>query len=318
METRKFWCHYIGNDGNTPKRRNIELTDIHDILPCISNEGAKTPLWVEIEQQDFGRKQYWLYAQLSDKVAVFVLENFSSMHAEKLVQTDEDIDREYEEQMARIYSSEALKLSPMTDERIAAGKAAHRQSYDDRKKWRDRYLNQIRSLQDYDNYLLTGNHWISNACLRAYTEAESPIYPVLQALREQKLAEREADAKRRKEERKQRLEEEAKKKIEEDRKERERLMDEATKFRDGKSISGCDVVELCRRCSIDIHLRTLHNLQQVIVNINGHGSCQYYRQRGKRRPQLDGCYEVAGKLYHHLQEHYDELVDYMKECNKAA
>ena len=80
------------------------------------------------------------------------------------------------------------------------------------------------------------------------------------------------------------------------------------KFRSGESISGEDVVELCRMCGIAIHLRTIHNLQQVIVNINGKGSCQYYRQpKGKRKPQLDGCYETAGKLYEHLQEHYEEL-----------
>ena len=47
MNTRKFWCHYIGSDGNTPKRRNIELTDISQLLPKISTEGVKTPLWYE-------------------------------------------------------------------------------------------------------------------------------------------------------------------------------------------------------------------------------------------------------------------------------
>ena len=45
MNTKKFWCHYIGSDGNTPKRRSIELTDISQLLPNISNDGVKTPLW---------------------------------------------------------------------------------------------------------------------------------------------------------------------------------------------------------------------------------------------------------------------------------
>lgn len=303
MNTKKFWCHYIGSDGNTPKRRNIELTDIHDILPNVSNEGVKTPLWVEIEQQDYGRKQYWLYAQLSDKVAVYVLENMSSMHAEKLVQTDEDIDREYEEQMARIYSSEALKLCPMTEERVAAGKAAHRQTYEDRKKWRDRYLNQIRSLQDYDNYLLTGEHWIANAVLRGYEEAGSPILSGLQEIRRIKMEEREARERERQEEARKRREEEIRKKAEEEAKEQERLTQEAEKFKNGGAIAGCDVVDLCRRHGIDIHLRTVHNLQQVIATINGkEGTCQYYRQRGKRRPQLDGCYKTAKELYDYLNK----------------
>ena len=62
MNTKKFWCHYIGSDGNTPKRRNIELTDIHDVLPMVSNEGAKTPLWCEWDEDE---KRYYLYVQLS-------------------------------------------------------------------------------------------------------------------------------------------------------------------------------------------------------------------------------------------------------------
>lgn len=47
MQTKKFWCHYLGTDGNTPKRRSIELTDISELLPNVSNEGAKTPLWYD-------------------------------------------------------------------------------------------------------------------------------------------------------------------------------------------------------------------------------------------------------------------------------
>ena len=304
MKKKKFWCHYIGNDGNTPKRRNIELTDIHDILPNVTNDGVATPLWVEIELQDYGRKTYWLYAQLSDKVAVYTLENISSMSVEQLVQTDEDIDREYEERMASIYSSEALKLCPMTEERVAAGKEAHRRSYDDRKKWRDKYLGLIRELQNYDEHLLTGEHWIANAVLRGYEEAGSPYLPVLQEIRRRKLEEREARERERQEENRKRREEEARKKAEEERKEQERLTQEAEVFRKGESIAGCDVVDLCRRYGIDVHLRTVHNLQQVIASINGkEQTCQYYRQRGKRRPQLDGCYKTARELYEYLQTH---------------
>lgn len=314
MEAKKFWCHYIGSDGNTPKRRSIELRPIGELVPALDGVGT-TPLWFEREEeQSYSRTYvyYYLYAQLSDKVAVTTMQRLSDQDMEMIRQTDEDI----EERATNVWTKDIERCT--TEE-------ARKRMIENKRSWkeseianRDHYMQRLTLLCSFDELMLTGKHWISNACLRAFTEAESPIYPVLQALREQKLAEREAREREREMERKQRLEEEATKKIEEDRKERERLMDEATKFRDGKSISGCDVVELCRRCSIDIHLRTLHNLQQVIVNINGHGSCQYYRQHGKRRPQLDGCYEVAGKLYHHLQEHYDELVDYMKECNKAA
>lgn len=315
MKTRKFWCHYIGGDGNTPKRRSIELNPIGELVPALDGVGT-TPLWYEREEeQSYSRTYvyYWLYAQLSDKVAVTVQHRISDADLDMLRQTDEDI----EQRGNNLWAKDIERAT--TDEgrkRLIENREGWKESGIGR---RDRYMQRLTLLCSFDELLLSGDHWISNACLRAFTEAESPYHPVLQALREQKLAEREAREREREKERKQRLEEEAKKKVEEDRKERERLMEEATKFRDGKSISGCDVVELCRRCSIDIHLRTVHNLQQVIANINGkEGTCQYYRQHGKRRPQLDGCYEVAGKLYHHLQEHYDELVDYMKACNKAA
>ena len=315
MEAKKFWCHYIGRDGNTPKRRSIELKPIGELVPALDGVGT-TPLWYEREEeQSYSRTYvyYWLYAQLSDKVAVTVQYRISDHDLEALCQTDADIEQRannlWAKDIERATTDEARK-------RLTENRDSNKRSEIER---RDRYFENLKMLCSFDELLLTGDHWISNACLRAFTEAESPIYPVLQAMREQKLAEREERAKQREEERKQRLEEEAKKKIEEACKERERLMEEATKFRDGKSISGCDVVELCRRCSIDIHLRTVHNMQQVIVNINGkEGTCQYKRQRGKRRPQLDGCYETAGKLYYHLQEHYDELVNYMKACNKAA
>lgn len=300
MKTKKFWCYYIGSDGNTPKRRNIELTDISQLLPNISNEGVKTPLWYE---HDDG--WYILFAQLSDKVAVMIRNSYAlndRMLEEYLLKSDEDIDREYEERMACIYGEENLKYTHMTEERIAECKAAWRQSYDDRKKYRDARFADLRRFQDYDEYLLTGSVWISIATIRAYEEALSPYLPVLQELRRQALEQREKEAKAEAERRRQAIEEEARKKAEAEAQEQERLTQEAEKFKQGESISGSDVVDLCRRHSIAIHLRTVHNLQQVIVNINGkNGTCQYYRQRGKRIPTLDGCFETAKRLYNYLQ-----------------
>ena len=156
MTTKKFWCHYIGSDGNTPKRRNIELTDIHELLPSISNEGAKTPLWYE-KEDDY----YIIYAQLSDKVAVMISSLYTvsdRMLQEYLLKTDEDIDREYEEHIAKCYSEESMKYHPMTPEKIAECKASWRQTYDDKKKYRDARFAMIRSYQDYDNYV-----WVRDA-----------------------------------------------------------------------------------------------------------------------------------------------------------
>lgn len=302
MTTRKFWCYYIGSDGNTPKRRNVELTDISQLLPNISNEGVKTPLWYE---HDDG--WYILFAQLSDKVAVMIRNSYAlhdRMLEEYLLKSDEDIDREYEERMACIYGEENLIYTHLTEEQIAEGKASWRQSYDDRKKYRDARFADLRRFQDYEGYLLTGNVWISIADIKAFEEVQSPYLPVFMEQRRQALEEREAEARKEREERRRRAEEEARKKAEAEAKEQERLTQEAEKFKQGESISGSDVVDLCRRHGIAIHLRTVHNLQQVIVNINGkNGTCQYYRQRGKRIPTLDGCYKTARELYQYLQAH---------------
>lgn len=152
--------------------------------------------------------------------------------------------------------------------------------------------------------MLINGAWIANATIRAYEEALSPYLPVLQELRRQALEVREAEIRKEREERRRKDEEEARKKAEAEAKEQERLTQEAEKFKQGESISGSDVVDLCRRHGIAIHLRTVHNLQQVIANINGKNStCQYYRQRGKRIPTLDGCYKTARQLYDYLQAH---------------
>ena len=104
-------------------------------------------------------------------------------------------------------------------------------------------------------------------------------------------------------------EEEAKRKAEEERKEQERLTQEAEKFNNGEHISGSDVVDLCRRYGIKVHLRTVHNLQQVIYDINHDGYCRYYRTRSKRRPVLDGCYKTAEELYEYLKNHPTETTE---------
>lgn len=300
MQTKKFWCHYIGSDGNTPKRRNIELTDIHELLPLVSNDGAETPLWYEYEDG-----YYLLYAQLSDKVAVMI----PTMHTitprmmeEYLLKTDEEIDREYDEQMAVTYSPESMRYHPMTPERVAEGKASWRESFDHRKQYRDERYAALRRYQDYPNYLLDSGSWVSAATIRAFKEVGSGYYPLLEILRNENLAEREREEQERREEDRRRAEEEARKKAEAEAREQERLTKEQEKFKSGGSIAGSDVVELCRRHNISVHLRTVHNLQQVIANINGkEGTCQYYRTRGKRRPQLDGCYKTATELYNYLQ-----------------
>lgn len=299
MNTKKFWCHYIGNDGNTPKRRSIELTDIHELLPSISNEGAKTPLWYEKKEDSYRQVYYELYAQLSDTVAVNILHlNLRPYAVERLLQSDEDIASRHGKRLEN-YLAEYPKLS---EERKKQARENCEQQITADKNERDRNMLRIKALLDYNNLLLTGTKWVCSATIRAYEEAGSPILSGLKELRAMGLEQREEEARKRKEEAEKAREEEARKKAEADAKEQERLTKEAEKFKNGGSIAGCDVVELCRRYGIAIHLRTVHNLQQVIANINGkEGTCQYYRTRGKRRPQLDGCYKTATELYNYLQ-----------------
>ncbi len=299
MTTKKFWCHYIGADGNTPKRRSIELTDIHELLSNVTNEGAKNPLWFERKEDGYHQVYHDLYAQLSDSVAVKIIGGqLSPWVVERMSKSYEVIEAENRQRMEKLFS----EYPNMSEERKAAEREYCERQIADQKNSRDRELAKIAMLQDYDELLLSGKGWISSATINAYMEVCSPVYPILQHLRSEALAERERDEERMMEEQRKREEEEARKKAEEERQEQERLTKEAEKFKNGESIAGADVVELCRRYGIAIHLRTVHNLQQVIVTINGkEGTCQYYRSRGKRRPQLDGCYETASKLYNHLQ-----------------
>lgn len=295
MNTKKFWCHYIGSDDK-PKRRNIELIPIADLLPRM-NVKCNTPLWCERdEEQSYSRTEvyYYLYAQLNENVAVAVQHRLSDRDLEILSKTDEDI-------KVLAMKSWGRDLERATTEEGRQRIQSHMESSIKADiERRERYYESLFICSDFDIYLLTKARWINRSVLRAYEETGSPYLPVLQAMRKQFEEEREERERQRKEAARKAAEEEARKKAEEEAKEQSRLTEEAVKFRNGQSIAGCDVVDLCRRYGIAIHLRTIHNLQQVIYTINGKGSCQYYR-RGKRFPTLDGCYKTARELYQYLQ-----------------
>lgn len=278
---KKFWCHYIGNDGNTPKRRSIELTNLADLVPVIGdNEHCATPLWYEREV-DCGVNYYMLYVQLNDSVAVYIRTSLCDNQVQTMMATDEEIEQSVHDWKDRENAERMIKT---------------------KKERRDYFLSKLASGHDYTTYLLTSAKWITKSELRAYEEAQSPFLSTLQAMRKQFEAQREEENRQRREEERKRAEEEAKRKAEEERKERERLTQEAEKFKNGEHISGSDVVDLCRRYGINVHLRTVHNLQQVIDKIGPNGRCTYYK-RSKRTPVLDGCYKTAEELYEYLKNH---------------
>lgn len=285
--TKKFWCHYVGRDGNTPKRRNIELTDLGSLFSFVGDtQHCATPLWYEK-----GEDYYCLYAQLNDKVAIRILGGcFSVRVCEEANRTDEEIDAYWRARLEDpddwIWEKDVERFAKSDKERRSERKAM--------------FEDAIECLKDYDAYLLTSASWIPNYCLCAYEEANSPILSTLQALRKAFVAKREEKNRKREEERRKQREESERKKAEEKAKEYDRLTQEAEKFKAGGRISGYDVNELCRRYGIQVHLRTVHNLQQVITEINGKGECFYRKAKG-RWPVLDGCYSAAHKLYDFLQ-----------------
>lgn len=67
-QPRRFWCHYCGSDGNTPRRRSLELKPLEMAVSNYRpvNPFLSTPLWY-IEEQ--GYDFVALYAQISDTVA---------------------------------------------------------------------------------------------------------------------------------------------------------------------------------------------------------------------------------------------------------
>ena len=230
-----------------------------------------------------------------------MVDSISDQLVERMVKTDEDIKAQGEKWM-----KDFLERNPNASEEYRNREAKwNEESMEGAKKERDNLLQRLALFLDYDTVLLSGDAWIMASVIKAYEEVQSPYLPVIQELRRQAMAERERREQERKEERRKAAEEEVRKKAEAEQKEQERLTQEAEKFKNGEAIAGSDVVDLCRRYGISVHLRTVHNLQQVIYTINGKDeTCQYYRQpKGKRRPQLDGCYKTAGELYQYLQTH---------------
>lgn len=301
MTTKKFWCHYVGRDGNTPKRRSIELTNLGDLIPTIGdNMNCETPLWYEEDEDQYRQRYFYVYAQLSDKVATYAACFSASSNAfEFMTKTEEQMDAEYEKELNK-YFAEFPKLS---EERKEKEREYRGKTLKSHKEYRRQCMEKLKAYQDYTNVLLKGA-WVMGCTVRAYEDTGSPYLPVIQELRRRGLELRAEQNRKREEERRRIAEEEAKRKAEEEAKEYERLTGEAIKCKNGKSISGEDVVELCRRYGINVHLRTVHNLQQVVRVINGRDrNCQYYQIRGKRKPVLDGCYTAAQQLYDYLQTH---------------
>lgn len=299
MQTRKFWCHYIGSDGNTPKRRSIELHNLADLVPNIpDNVHCETPVWYEQIQNEDYVNNYYLFIQLSDKVALsapFPLKCIGDEDVELMMKSDEQIADEYHKWLKEL--REAYPQNYKGHEKESAVYIENGIKDDIRR--RDRKRDFIKVCQNYTKYLLGENVWISTAILKAYAEINSPFLSTLQTIRKKDLELREEEERKRREEMRKREEEEKQRQIEAEKKEQERLTEVAKKLKQGEHIKGCDVVSLCRRYGIKVHLRTVHNLQQVVLTINTNDA---YTQPGEKA-KLDGCFKTVTELYDYLQEH---------------
>ena len=162
-----------------------------------------------------------------------------------------------------------------------------------------RFYKYLNAVSDFGTFMLTQSNWVPEFVLKAYEEIGSPFLPTLQALHNQYVAQRELQHKEYLERMRKREEEEKRKKAEAEAKEQQRLTEEAKKFKAGKRISGDDIVELCRRYGINVHLRTVHNLQQVVREMDRQCAIQYSGTKAK----LTGCFKTAETLYDYLQTH---------------
>lgn len=298
--TKKFWCHYIGRDGNAPKRRSIELTDLASLIPAIGdNEHCATPLWYEAKDDGYGHKDYFVYAQLSDTVAVRAQRGISDWNVEEINKTDEEIEAHWNE-WAEERKDDPYQLHPDRDYHAEAERYIS-QAKASRDELKTKEVNMLHMFMDYDTFLLTQATWIMKSELAAYADVQSPLLSTFQAIRKEFEKQREEKHRQYMERERERRKEEHRKAEEAAAKEFERLTHEAEKYKAGEAISGSDVVELCRRYGIKVHLRTIHNLQCVISWIKPE-QCNYHSS-GKRSPKLDGCFDAAKALYDYLQNH---------------
>lgn len=139
---------------------------------------------------------------------------------------------------------------------------------------------------------LNGTCYPNMAVIEAYRAAgEEETAQILAKHRNAIIAEREEEDKRR------RAEEAERERLAKEKAARElaqQIADEEESLRTKGVISGWGVVQLCDREGIKIHLRTRHNLLEVVTTFEK-SSVNYIKQ-GKRLPSLDGCFKTFHEL----------------------
>ena len=139
---------------------------------------------------------------------------------------------------------------------------------------------------------LKGNYYPNKAVIDAYLAAGMiNAAGLLSEHRNTIIAHREAEDNRRRQET---AERERKAKEEEAAEIARQIAEEEETLRTKGRITGWGVVPLCDREGINIHLRTRHNLLEVVTFFEG--GAAHYRYHGKRKPCLDGCFKTLREL----------------------
>lgn len=76
--------------------------------------------------------------------------------------------------------------------------------------------------------------------------------------------------------------------------ENERLINEIERFKQGKFISSCDFLSICKLNDIDIHIRTKGQINSVVTEISRESLRANYP--GKRKPKFDNIWNVKREL----------------------
>lgn len=259
-EMKKFRCHYI-NDNDRAVSRVLTLERLNH--PALT--AANVTAWGERFDDGVNRFDFLaVYIQLTDTICYKPNTTVTECPAIELI--DGTIDYPSEESREIFHEVNINNVN--------------------------RFFEHVAALPVR---MMAGEFYPNMAVINAYQAAGmSQEADRLSATRARIIADREAEEKKRREAAEER---ERKEKEAEAAEIARQIAEEEEILRTSGEISGWGVVQLCDREGISIHLRTRHNLLEVVNKFVNHGnSINYKLIQGKRAPRLDGCFETLDRL----------------------
>lgn len=226
--------------------------------PALAEAGVKA--WMERDTDCYNQRYGFLYIQLTDSICY--RPNCTGCFANILDYMD-GTEHNYSDEYREAVKSETERFL----KHVAAIPAAQRMG------------------DCYPNMAVIAAHRAAGM----YSEAD-----ILTAHRNRIRAEQEAEEQHRKEAA---AEAERKRKEEETAETARQVAEEEESLRTKGRITGWGVVQLCDREGIAIHLRTRHNLLEVVNYFYNNGDSACYKQmQGRRKPSLEGCFNTLDML----------------------